>query len=64
MNYYIPVIATEVAESNTLFVHAIPNKQFSNKEAAEKHYGIKVWGSVGDYRKAKAAGWIIKFTQG
>lgn len=58
---FIAVIATEVSESKTLLVHAIPNQRFSNKEAAEKELRVKVWGSVGDYRKAKSSGWNIRF---
>lgn len=61
MNYYIPVFATEVEESKTLVIHGIPNQRFGNKEAAEKHFSIKPWGSIDDYRRAKKNGWKIQF---
>lgn len=61
MNLYIPVFATEVAETRTLIVHAMPHKYFANKEEVAKHYHKMPWGSISDYRLLKKAGWNIRF---
>jgi hypothetical protein len=53
MRTFIAVFATEVKETNTLVIHAIPNKNFANKEEAAQHYHMMPWGSISDYRKAK-----------
>ena len=61
MNFFIPVFATQINESKTLIVHAMPNARFANKEEVAKHYHKMPWGSVSDYRIAKKNGWNIRF---
>jgi hypothetical protein len=61
MNFFIPVFATQINESKTLIVHAMPHKFFANKEEVAKHYHKMPWGSISDYRLLKKAGWNISF---